>query len=462
MFALQPDPKLVSKLHDATVQILEEIGIELTHTETTQLLMDAGARKKNGRIYFGEKLIFEHLKKCPPVVYIRGRTKDKQIELGDGELYCHNLGGAAKVYDHKKKKSRLALVNDIAESTRLMDALDSISSITPLFTPTDVAGELMSIAMVRHTLPHTTKPIHGPGVATAEEVSFIHELAGVIGNPSEMISIGVSPKSTLCFPDSIAGAILKAAELKIPFGPLPCPIAGATSPMSLSGSIAQQNAEVMAAIIIAQLKQPGLPVFYCGRLSVIDPRTLKSRWSGPEVGKMSAVTVMLGHSYNLPVNVYGITSTTAIDEQRNFERMSNALLPALAKADEISGIGELECGQTSSLAQILFDIDIIDYVQHIRNGIQFDDELVSVIDKVVESGGMFIDQPHTVKHLRSKVAPAISYKKHELAQLAEGSLDWADNKLQDILKSHTVPPLEKQQEKEMDKIMKNAENTFLK
>jgi len=461
VFRLQIDDDLISNIHSDTLQILSKIGIALSHDEALDMLQEAGATSKNGRVYLDEKLLYDALGRCPTCVEIHGREPKRKIRLGDGRLYCHNLGGAAKVYDHHSKETRPAEIRDIVESTLLLDALGSVSSITPLFTPTDIEQELMSVAMVRYTLPFTTKPVHGPGVATGAEVAFIHELASVLGDPSEMLTIAVSPQSALRFPDHTVDAILKTAALNVPFGPLPCPIAGATSPMSLSGSIAQQNAEVLASIIIGQLRQPGLPVFYCGRISAIDPRSMKSRWSGPEVGKMSAVTVVLGHSYHLPVNVYGITSTSIIDEQRTFERMSNALLPALAMADEISGIGELECGQTSCIGQIVYDIDIVDYIQHIRRGILYDEEALSVIHEVIDGGGFFADQFHTVKHLRSRESPAISYKPHEEAQLREGSLDWARSRAQGIIREHEVLPLDQHEIRALDKVMEKARDELV-
>ena len=75
--------------------------------------------------------------------------------------------------------------------------------------------------------------------------------------------------------------------------------------MSLAGSLVQQNAENLATIVLAQLVTPGLPIVYCGRLSVLSMRSGSPIWGNPEVGMMSAATVQLGHYYHLPVNVYG-------------------------------------------------------------------------------------------------------------------------------------------------------------
>jgi len=83
------------------------------------------------------------------------------------------------------------------------------------------------------------------------------------------------------------------------------PHAGTTAPFSIAGAIAQQNAEVLAALVLAQLVHPGIPMIYCGRLAMMEPRTGLSVWGGVEMGMASAGTVQIGHHYKLPVNVYG-------------------------------------------------------------------------------------------------------------------------------------------------------------
>ncbi|MCX6068937.1 MAG: trimethylamine methyltransferase family protein, partial [Chloroflexi bacterium] len=125
---------------------------------------------------------------------------------------------------------------------------------------------------------------------------------------------------------------------------------------SIAGAIAQQNAEVLAPLVLAQLVHPGLPIFYCGRLAMMEPRTGISVWGGVELGLASAGTVQLGHRYGLPVNVYGFsTNAHTLDIQDGFERGLNAAIPALVGADELSGIGEMEAGVSGSFAQMVAD-----------------------------------------------------------------------------------------------------------
>ncbi len=324
--------------------------------------------------------------------------------LGDGSLHWHNLGGARDIYDHRLGTRRAATLQDVRDSARLLDALEGVTTITPFFTPRDVPGELMSLSMYRYSLPHTVKPLQGPGVQTATEVELAVRMAEVIGPANEYISLSVSPVSPLIFPDDAVGAIMAIARAGVPFGPLPCPTGGTTAPLSIAGAVAQQNAEVLASLVLAQAVQPGLPVVYCGRLAMMEPRTGISVWGGVELGLASAGTVQMAHHYGLPVNVYGFsTNSHILDIQNGFERSMNAIIPALAGADELSGMGEMEAGVMGSYAQMVCDSEIAASVRRLRRGFAADEDAVAVevIAAAMDGTHNFLAQRHTTRYLRS-------------------------------------------------------------
>jgi trimethylamine--corrinoid protein Co-methyltransferase len=352
----------------------------------------------------------------------------------------------------------------VRDSTRLLDALDQVTTITPLFTPQDVPGQVMSLAMYRHSLPHTTKVLHGPGVHTPVEAGYAARLASVVGAPQEMLSLSVSPVSPLTFPDNAVAAILEIARLNIAFAPLPCPTAGATAPLSIAGAVAQQNAEVLAAIVLAQLARPGLPIVYCGRLAMMEPRTGASVWGGVELGLASAATVQIGHRYGLPVNVYGFsTNSHVLDHQSGYERALNAAIPALAGADELSGIGEMEAGVLGSYAQIVCDNELAASVRRLRQGITADEDAlaVEVIASVMRGARNFLGQKHTSRYLRAgevlltRLAERGSWESWEAGGRA-GLAERAQEEAEHLLHEHQVPPLSDDQERELDSILEEA------
>jgi len=352
----------------------------------------------------------------------------------------------------------------VGSAARLLDALPGCKAITPFFTPQDIPGELMALVMYLHTLANTTKPVHGPGVQRGMEVEFLIRMAEVIGSPADMLTIGISPISPLNFPDDLVEAILATAGSGIPFGPLPCPIAGATAPLSLAGALAQQNAEVLAAIVLAQLVNPGLPIFYCGRLAMIEPRSGSAVWGGVELGLVSAATVQIAHSYGLPVNVYGF-STNAHDLglQNGFERAINAVVPALAGADELSGIGEMAAGVMGSYAQMVIDDEIAAGVQRLRAGFRVDaDSLaVEVITAVMEGKRNFLSESHTVRYLRAgellitRLAERRGWEEWQRSD-HEGMVERAQVKAETILAEHHPEPLNDDQTAALDEILSAA------
>ena len=453
----------LKSVHDATLRLLGEVGVVLSQPEAREILTGAGATVQGERVLLPPDLVERAVAQCPGRVTVRGRGGGTVV-LGDGTLHWHNLGGACNVYDPGTGQRRPATVQDVRDSARLLDALGSVTTVTPFFTPQDISGPLMSLAMYRHTLPHTTKPVQGPGVQTAAEVGYAVRLAAVVGPPAEVLTLGISPISPLIFPDDVAEAIVAVARAGVPLGPLPCPTAGATAPMSLAGALAQQNAEVLASIVLAQVVRPGLPVIYCGRLAMMEPRTGLSVWGGVELGLASAATVQIGHRYGLPVNVYGFsTNAHALDLQSGYERALNAAVPGLAGADELSGIGELEAGVTGSYAQMVCDDEIAASVGRLRQGFAVDEDAlaVGIVGAVVDGSRNFLEQRHTVRYLRAgevfytRLAERRSWWEWDRTG-RDGMVEHAQAEVGRLLSVHEVPPLTEEQERELSAIIQAA------
>ncbi len=459
----------VETIHEASLQVLSEVGIVLDHPQIRELLADAGASFNGDRVKLPPDLVEKSIEVSTKRVKIRGRD-GKFITLGDGSLHWHNLGGARDIYDPVSGKIRRATLQDLRDATLLLDALDQATTITPFFTPTDVPGELMSLAMYRYALPHTTKPLQGPGVQTSEEVKYTVEMAEVIGPASDVLTMSISPISPLTFPTDLVESMVEIARAGISFGPLPCPVAGTTAPMSLAGSLTQQNAEVLASVVITQLIKPGLPIIYCGRLDMMEPRTGGTVWCGVEGGMASAATVQIGHRYGLPVNVYGLsTNSHSLEIQSGYERALNSILPALAGADELSGIGEMAAGVTGSLAQMVVDNDIAASVRRVIKGFDVNQNslAVDIIRDAMDGDHNYLTQRHTVDYLQAGELLHDTLGIRQSFDVWEktgriGLAEKAQAKAEKILSEHTVPPLEEYQNRELDKIIHKAGDNLVK
>ncbi|HXF83976.1 MAG TPA: trimethylamine methyltransferase family protein [Anaerolineales bacterium] len=459
----------IKAMHEATVQVMSEVGVIWTHKPSLDILTDAGCTVRENRVLFPPDLVMDCIAKANKRPVIRGRNGTVN-KLGDGNLYFHNLGGARDVFDAQSGTRRIATEQDVIDSTRLLDALPNCHTVTPFFTPRDVPGELMSLYMYRHTLPHTTKPIQGPGIQFAEEVKYAVEMAQVVGTPPHELTLSLSPVSPLTIHDHAAAAIMEMAKAGVILSNLPAPTGGATSPMTITGSLVQQSAETFSLLVLAQIINPGCPAVYCGRLGMLEPRT-GLIWGGVELGLSSAATVQLGHYYGFSVNVYGFsTNAHTLDAQNAFERGLNAAIPALAGADELSGIGEMEAGVMGSYAQMVLDNEFAGSILRLRRGLSADTEhlAVEIIRDVMDGPRNYLGQKHTLKYLKAgelaltKLAERNSWDTWEEKFGRKGMVDYAIAEAERILREHVVPPLEPQQEKELDRIMAAAEREMVR
>ena len=459
----------IKSMHEATLQILNEVGVIWTHKPSLDILTDAGCTIQGNRVHFPPDLVMDSIAKANKRPSVRGRNGQVN-ELGAGDLYFHNLGGARDVFDARTGTRHIATDEDACNAIRLLDALPNCHTVTPFFTPPDTSNELMALHMYRHALSNTTKPLQGPGIQFGHEVKYAVEMAAVVGTSAHELTLSLSPVSPLTMHDIAAEAIMEMAKAGIIHANLPCPTGGATSPMTITGSIVQQSAESLAPLVLAQIINPGCGVVYCGRLGMLEPRT-GLIWGGVELGLSSAATVQLGHYYGFSVNVYGFsTNAHTLDAQNAFERGLNAAIPALAGADELSGIGEMEAGVMGSFAQMVLDNELAGSVVRLRKGLSADIEhlAVEIIGNAMNGSRNFLAQKHTMKHLRAgemaltHLAERNSWdtweEKLERRQMADHAVDEAER----ILREHTIPPLEPQQEQELDRILAAAAKETVK
>ena len=263
----------IEAIHSSTLRVLAETGVIITDPEAREILSSAGAKVENERVFLPASLVEEQVAKAGTQVTLRGRGGTTKT-LGDGSIHWHNLGGARDIYDAGTGMRRNAVLQDLKDCTRLLDALDGVTTITPFFTPLDVPGHLMSLAMYRYAIPNTTKPLQGPGVQTAKEAQYAIRMAAVIGHPNEVFSLSISPVSPLNLSSDLAAAIIEVARQGVPFAPLPCPKAEFNS-RSVQANARRPNFHRIRAI--ESLQRPRCR--FCGRHASAG-LMLSAEWEG--------------------------------------------------------------------------------------------------------------------------------------------------------------------------------------
>jgi trimethylamine--corrinoid protein Co-methyltransferase len=280
------------------------------------------------------------------------------------------------------------------------------------------------------------------------------------------MTISVSPVSPLKFTRDVTGAIIAVVRSGAPFHSLPAPSLGATGPVTMAGALAQQHAEILASFVIAAAARPGAPVSYCSRISPIDLRTAISVWGGPEVGMSGACAAQLAHRLGLPCDSYGLSCTSRLlDPQFAYERLANALVPALAGVDILSGVGN-GGGLLAGYEIAVIDDEIISLIKRIVAGCEVSEETLAfdVMAEVIPRDGVFLGERHTVKQTRKGALwiPGISVRGlagDDAAGLeadAGGVVARARARAKELLASHEVSPLADDASRHLDDVLARA------
>jgi trimethylamine--corrinoid protein Co-methyltransferase len=205
-------------------------------------------------------------------------------------------------------------------------------------------------------------------------------------------------------------------------------------------------------------------VIYCSRINPIDMRSGVSSWGGPEVGLAGAGAAQLAHRHGFKCDTYGLsTSTVQLDPQAAYEKLANAVMPALTGADVLSGAGTLHSGLTASLAGAVIDDEMLGLLRHLMRGyaVNADTLAYDVMRSAIPSGCAFLAEPHTVAHLRDGTLwdPGVSDRSAGTDEdTVLGVVTRARERALDLLQTHTIEPLADDVRRELAEIMRAAQD----
>lgn len=471
-FLSEPD---VNTLHESSLKILNNTGVKIENEELREILAEEGGEvnRESKVVKLPSSLVQKSIENAPSgfILHERGEGENK-IRINGSGIHTHTTGGPSYIRDLETGDRRGATVEDVGRAARIVDSLDNLHAYSPLVSPTDVSSGAEEIEMVNAAIRNTNKIVENP-VSSGTEVKFLHEMfCAVAGSEKKLESnpsfaISVSPISPLTY-DKLSGeALLEGARKGLPLKILPAPTTGGTSPVTFAGAIAQQNAELLAGLVIAQTVSPGLPIVLAPRLSIMDMRTSYVSWGTNELGMAAACAVQLLNSYEVPSDVYGLSSDSKImDQQQGYEKSMNGLLPALAGADFLSGAGGLESLKSCSLAQLVIDDEIFGMIINTLNGFDINRDTIALdlIDKV-GPGGDFLREKHTARHARggeqyhSKLSNRDTWEKWSV-QGKKDIVEVAREKARSILDETDPINMNASAKKDLDRVLEDARSYY--
>ncbi len=465
----------IDMIHEASLAILEKTGIRFDSEDARKRLVGVGAQMHPSRkdvVVFPRTLIEETISSVPQRVTYYARTPAQDVHYDGEHTYPYAGGGDPKILDIETGRPRPSTLEDVELASRLGDALEHNHFAANLVMANDVPPELVTLKTMEAALRNSSKTISSYTTDRRTVEFMVRMCECVVGGEEAfrkrpLLSLASSPSSPLTYAEHVCDVLIRSAELGVPFSLVPCPIAGETGPMTLSGSIAQQNAETLGGLVLLQTVDPKLATTYCGRVCIMDPRTGRDLWAVPEQVLASAAMVQVARRYRMVSDVSGMTSDIPRwDVQMGLERMMTVLVPFMAGVDSISGIGGAWEG-ASSLEMMVIDNEIWNDIARISRGVSVDEDglAVDLVDKVGPMGS-FLSYPHTMNAIRKGEfrVSALWDKRSSDKAVREGVKplqEAARDKMRKLLKEHVPEALDRDVLADIDRVVREARRQLI-
>jgi len=468
----------VRDLHAATVEVLQDVGIRVLHREALEVMAAAGCRvdldKQVARI--PEDVLMKYVGTAPTQVRLCGRDPKYDLTLDDSDN-VYVMGGAGALHyldlDGVRRESTMQALEDF---TRLEDTLDCMDIAHFLLTPQDIEQTGHEMLLFAHMLKNNTRNFYALAGGARRGLEFELEMAAVCAGSVENVSqrpffvAGLCIESPLTQRHGFVEELWACGQYGIPAYVEADAIAGGTTPFTIAGCAVEINANVLAAIALAQMKNPGAPCIYASSSGILDMRTLDFSGCAPESTLLHMVSAQLAHHYHLPYYGTNTPDSKLPDAQMGYERAQHFLGCALAGVNIIHvAIGNLEMMKLASFEQCLMDNEILGATFRFLGGVDTSREAVGVeAFKEVGHDSRFLESAHTLRFLRTaeRWEPRLTDRNSWTTWMERtGGKDMrerAREQAREILSEHHPKYVSDEEAREIDRIAREAQAYFIK
>jgi trimethylamine--corrinoid protein Co-methyltransferase len=447
-----------------TLQLLGEVGVHFPSQKALQIFSDHGAQidweKEIVRIQ--PDLVKKAMSTAPRTIVLGGREERLDMTLDGSCSYIATDGTGVHVIDIETGEKRASRKEDIAMMARVCDALPLISFFWPPVSAQDY-GYTAPLHQCHAGLTNTLKHVRGAMTVPEELARLTVEMATVVAGSQEVrrkrspICANICTIAPLAHDGDGIESALVYAETGIPTSFMAMPTMGSTAPATPLGALVVGDAEVVSAMVLMQLAQPGAPVFHSIVTSLMHPRT------GGYIGEVSApvsmMSVELAHAWGVPSLGGGSTSTDSphIDWQAGCDAGWGANQIPLIRG-EVCGYLCLTQGSMILIPEkVILEHDVCLSAFEHYHGFEFEvEDLALDLIREIGPGSHYLAHRHTRQHIRDFRFSPVFYQYDSASNLIDPRAA-AQDEFKRILRDHQPEPLPKDALAELDQILVIAE-----
>ena len=435
-------------------QILEEIGIDFKDDEESlAILKDAGADISGERVRFPRGLARELCKTAPSEFTQHARNSDRSVQIGGNNTVFAPVYGPPFIRDLDGER-RYATIEDFRNIVKIAYMHPGLHhSGGTVCEPVDLPVPKRHLEMIYTHMHYSDKPYMG-SVTSPERAQDSIEMSKIlfgedfVNNNCVMISL-INANSPMQWDEMMLGSLKAYARAGQAVITAPFILAGAMSPVSVAGTLAQTLAEAMSGIAFTQLINPGTPVVFGSFASSMSMQTGAPTFGTPEPAKVLYGCAKLARRLGVPFRSGGsLTAAKTADAQSAYESAHTILPTVLGGVNFVlHAAGWMEGGLVSDYRKIILDADQLTMMDRMVAGIDVS-ENGQAMDALREigPGKHFLGSSHTQSNFedafwRSEMADNATFEQWS----AEGSIESAqraENRARQMLAEYEAPALD--------------------
>jgi trimethylamine--corrinoid protein Co-methyltransferase len=424
----------VEAIHEASLHILENFGIEVMSVRALSLFEKAGAAVDHATqtVRLDRGLVAEALKTAPSAYTLTPRNPAHTIHLGGDTINFTLVAGPPNVHDMERGR-RAGNLSDYQDLIRLAQHFNCIHMLgNQVCAPVEMPANSRHLDTYFANLTLTDKAFHVSAIGRGRALDGISMMAISRGLTLDQLAADpgvttiISVNSPRRFDDAMSEGLITMAEHGQSVAVTPFTLMGAMSPVTLAGALAQQNAEALFGIVLTQLVRPGAPVMYGAFTSNVDMRSGAPAFGTPENTKANVASGQLARRYSLPYRTTPGSASNAADAQGAYETMMALWGAVLGHGNLVyHAAGWQEGGLTASFEKLIIDVEMIQHMMEFLTPIKVDEgELAVEALGRVPTGGHFFGEPHTLERYSTAFyQPMLSNWQNYEAWQEAGGLD---------------------------------------
>lgn len=458
----------IEQIFLGALEVLENTGTRIHEAQGRELLAKAGAKLEDNVARIPAGLVKDMLTSVPPRIAVGNRDGRRTMILESNRIYYGTGSDCPFIIDASSGERRPFVKQDIEDAARVVDACANLDFHMSL----GLMSEVPTYSYDRHQAAAMLRNTRKPLVLTAmsrEGLSDITEMYYLLRGGRDAFEVNpgfiiyLEPTTPLLQSKAAMEKLIFSAERRIPAIYTPCPIGGATAPVTLAGVLVLALAEFLVGMVVSQLTRRGAAVIMGGVISTMDMHTTILTYGSPELHLMSAALTDVAHWLEIPTfSTAGCSDSKTLDEQAGIESALSIMAAGLSGANLIHDVGFLESALIGSHEMVVLSDEVIGMVKHFLSGVRVNEETLALeVINEVGPGGNFLSQGHTARNFRNEFwFPRLMDRTRYETWRAAGSKTLGDRvreRVADILATHEVPPLTENVNRGIDRIIREAD-----